>query len=348
MLSWYLFLITFSFKSSLCDVKKISNAEKANIAKTTRAKRLGLYNILWYTIHKENRRHEVTIWISSRLSEKWLRIQFEPMPATTGDIHWFRSRGSSSIQLMILRLLFSWMIIIGGGVRRVARIWKRGGAILKEWEVCKRPWLEFSWTLNKFQTVCPKIEMKCLGKLGNSKVFSSKNWVISKKKRSSPKFRVIFRPKSEIQRFFPPKIRWSPKKKKVFEKESFFANLDVWGGLFSIFRRKSASKAQKICDFAYFTSQWGGSSPPAPPWLRYWVESSRTFLASRMSSKTRFEVLGLGLEGQVLWFALKASSSRKLPCSQLEDSTIFWIAKILQIAWKQILQTFFLSGEHLR
>ena len=28
-----------------------------------------------------------------------------------------------------------------------------------------------------------------------------------KKKRSSPKFRVIFRPKSEIQSFFPPKIR---------------------------------------------------------------------------------------------------------------------------------------------
>ena len=35
-----------------------------------------------------------------------------------------------------------------------------------------------------------------------------------KKKRSSPKFRVIFRPKSEIQRFFLPKIRWSPRKKK--------------------------------------------------------------------------------------------------------------------------------------
>ena len=35
-----------------------------------------------------------------------------------------------------------------------------------------------------------------------------------KKKRSSPKLRVIFRPKSEIQAFFSPKIRWSPKKKK--------------------------------------------------------------------------------------------------------------------------------------
>ena len=31
---------------------------------------------------------------------------------------------------------------------------------------------------------------------------------------SSPKLRLIFRPKSEIQTFFSPKIRWSPKKKK--------------------------------------------------------------------------------------------------------------------------------------
>ena len=40
---------------------------------------------------------------------------------------------------------------------------------------------------------------------------------LQKKKRSSPKFRVIFRPKSEIQRFLLPKIRWSPIK-KVFAK----------------------------------------------------------------------------------------------------------------------------------
>ena len=42
----------------------------------------------------------------------------------------------------------------------------------------------------------------------------------SKIRMSSPKLRVIFGPKSEIQAFFPPKIRWSPKKKKkkVFTK----------------------------------------------------------------------------------------------------------------------------------
>ena len=60
-----------------------------------------------------------------------------------------------------------------------------------------------------------------------------------KKKRSSPKLRLIFRPNSEIQ---------------TFE-----------GGLFSIFHKKSASKALKTCDFAYFTSQWGGLEPPRPP-----------------------------------------------------------------------------------
>ena len=36
----------------------------------------------------------------------------------------------------------------------------------------------------------------------------------SKIRMSSPKLRLIFRPKSEIQTFFSPKIRWSPKKKK--------------------------------------------------------------------------------------------------------------------------------------
>ena len=69
------------------------------------------------------------------------------------------------------------------------------------------------------------------------------------------------------------------KKKKGLHQNSgrfFFQNfassnvsggaLFAWGGLFLIFHRKSASKAQKTCDFACFTSQWGGlEPPPAPP-----------------------------------------------------------------------------------
>ena len=41
------------------------------------------------------------------------------------------------------------------------------------------------------------------------------------------------------------------------------------------------------------------------------------------SSRTHFEVLGLGLEGQVLGLGLEASSPLKLACPRLEDSTTF-------------------------
>ena len=57
------------------------------------------------------------------------------------------------------------------------------------------------------------------------------------------------------------------------------------------------------------------------------------------SSRTHFEVLGL--EGQVLGLGLEASSPRKLACPRLEDSTIFWIVKILWSAWKVFWKTFF-------
>ena len=57
-----------------------------------------------------------------------------------------------------------------------------------------------------------------------------------------------------------------------------------------------------------------------------------------VSSRTHFEVLGLGLE---------ASSPRKLACPRLEDSTIFWIVKILWSAWKIFWKTFF-CGDRLK
>ena len=73
------------------------------------------------------------------------------------------------------------------------------------------------------------------------------------------------------------------------------------------------------------------------------LESSRTSLASR----THFEVLGLGLQGQVLGLGLEASSPRKLACPRLEDSSIFWIVKILWSAWKIFWKTFF-CGDRLK
>ena len=109
----------------------------------------------------------------------------------------------------------------------------------------------------KKKKVFAKIQSDFSADLRNSKVFSAQNQVIykKKKKRSSPKLRLIFCPISQIQ---------------TFEGDCF----QMGGGLFSIFHIKSASKAQKTCDFAYFTSQWGGSSPPPPPrpWLRYCVQ----------------------------------------------------------------------------
>ena len=170
--------------------------------------------------------------------------------------------------------------------RRVARIWKGGGgAILKEWEKSKRPWPEFSLFLNQFHTVCPKIETKFLGNLGISNVFSAKiRWSPKKKKkkRSSPKLRLIFRPKSEIQTFFPPKIRWSPKKKRsspklrlifrpISEIQTFEGGLFPYGGgYFQFFTKNRPQKHQKRA--ILHTSQAnGGLEPPPrpPPWLRY-------------------------------------------------------------------------------
>ena len=95
----------------------------------------------------------------------------------------------------------------------------------------------------------------------------------SKIRMSSPKLRLIFRPKSEIQTFFSPKIRWSPKKKKkkrsspklrlIFRPDSL--RLGRWGGdasrngaeLFKI----RADFSAKIVTFRLV----GGMHPPHPP-----------------------------------------------------------------------------------
>ena len=163
---------------------------------------------------------------------------------------------------------------------------EKEGAILKEWEKCKRPWPEFSLFLNQFHTVCPKIETKFLGKLGNSKVFSAQNQVVSKiKKKVLTEIETDFSAEIRNSRVFSTQIQVVSKKKKKSPHRNwdrFFGQIRKFkrlrggcfpmGGLFSIFHKKSASKAPKTCDFAYFTSQWGGLEPPPPPpppWLRY-------------------------------------------------------------------------------
>ena len=65
-----------------------------------------------------------------------------------------------------------------------------------------------SHDLSDFGRFILKIETEISAKLGNSNAFSAQKEVISKKKkRSLPKLRQIFRPKSEIQTLFQPKNR---------------------------------------------------------------------------------------------------------------------------------------------
>ena len=106
-----------------------------------------------------------------------------------------------------------------------------------------------------------------------------------KKKRSSPKFSVIFRPKSKIQTFFPPKIRWSPKKKKkkkglrqnsgrFFTQFRNFKRLRggsfCMGGAIFHFSQKIGLKSTKNMLFCILHKPMGGArAPPPPPWLRY-------------------------------------------------------------------------------
>ena len=67
---------------------------------------------------------------------------------------------------------------------------------------------------SKIRMSSPKLRVIFWPKSDIQTFFSPKFRWSPKKKRSSPKLRVIFRPKSDIQTFFSPKFRWSPKKKR--------------------------------------------------------------------------------------------------------------------------------------
>ena len=104
----------------------------------------------------------------------------------------------------------------------------------------------------KKKKVFAKIQSDFSAEIQNSNVFFAQNQLISKKKKKKKKKKKGLRQNS--RRFFFQNFASS---------NVSGGALFAWGGLFSIFHRKSASKAQKTCDFAYFTSQWGG--PPRPP-----------------------------------------------------------------------------------
>ena len=197
----------------------------------------------------------------------------------------------------------SMAVPVGYG-RRVARIWKMGGGdFLKEWDNWKRLDPNFHCFRIRFKRFVkneggffaqkqvispPKKRSPKLRRIfrPNSEiqtVLPPKNrW--SPKKRSSPKLRRIFRPNSGIQTVFLPKHRWSSKKKSLHRKwVGFFGRFQTLlppksrqllhnfvtksfrgGGLFSFFRRKSASKGLKSAILHTFQAN------PRLSWLRYW------------------------------------------------------------------------------
>ena len=141
----------------------------------------------------------------------------------------------------------------------------------------------------KKKKVFTEIETDFSAEIGNSNVFSAQKQVVSKKKkRSSPKLRLIFRPKSEIKRFFSPKAgglqnkkRSSPKLRLNFwpksEIQMLFhtASRDLlhnFGTQFPLgravfnFSPKIGLKSTKNVQFCVLHKPMGGSSsPPAPP-----------------------------------------------------------------------------------
>ena len=136
------------------------------------------------------------------------------------------------------------------------------------------------------------METEFLGKLESSNFFSAQKQMVSKKKKgSSPKLSLIFRPKSEIQTFFQPNNRWSQKKKKKKKKvftefESDFSakigNSNAFshrittstsrlrypisfGGAVFNFLPKIGLKSNKNVRFCILHKPMGGLEPPRPP-----------------------------------------------------------------------------------
>ena len=132
-------------------------------------------------------------------------------------------------------------------------------------------------SVSHVHTVCPKIETKFVGKLRNSNVFSVRIQVVSKKK-SSPKLRLNFRPKSEIHTFFRPRSGGLQKKKKKkaspklrlnfrpkSEIQTFEGGLFSCGGAIFNFSQKLGLKSTKNVRFCILHKPLGGLEPPPAP-----------------------------------------------------------------------------------
>ena len=143
--------------------------------------------------------------------------------------------------------------------RRVAMIWERGG---------------FFERVRKVQTTLTRIfialesESHGLSEssrkfLGNSNVFSDQTQVVSKKKKSLPILRPIFRPTSEIKTLFLTDSR--------HVLHNFGSQFPLGGEAVFNFSPKIALKSTKNVRFCILHKPIGGAR--APPWLRYWSKA---------------------------------------------------------------------------
>ena len=127
----------------------------------------------------------------------------------------------------------------------------------------------------------------------NSKTFSGQNQKFKGffrpksgdlQKKVFAKIQRLSWPESEIWRFFPTKIRWSPtkslfrlwvssrtKKTPLFRSKwrhvlhNLGSQIPLRGGAVFIFVTKIGLKSTKMCYFAYFSSQWRELEPSYPP-----------------------------------------------------------------------------------
>ena len=110
---------------------------------------------------------------------------------------------------------------VGSEDRRIAMIWKRGGLFWKSEKCANDLDSNFHWSWINFRRFARNLRRNVSESSEIQRFFPPKiRWSPKKKKKVFAKIRSDFLAKSEIQSFFPPKISWSPKKKKKKKKRS--------------------------------------------------------------------------------------------------------------------------------
>ena len=139
--------------------------------------------------------------------------------------------------------------------RRVARIWKRGGgAFLKEWKKRKRLF-HCSWIFIILESVGHGLSENWEEISGEAQKFKGffrpkSGGLQKKKKRSTPKFRLLFRPVTKIL--------------------TFAGGLFFYGEAVFKFSPKTCLRSNKNVRFCILHKPMGRArAPPPPPWLRY-------------------------------------------------------------------------------